>query len=57
MNTKKPFKFCTPSQWFTRKVKFDVIGVGGTGSEVLASLARINYCSATINLSGRRQLS
>jgi PRTRC genetic system ThiF family protein len=43
MQTNKPFKFCTPSQWFTRKVKIDVIGVGGTGSEVLASLARINY--------------
>jgi len=39
----KNFKFIPPNKWFTQRVKIDVIGVGGTGSEVLASLARINY--------------
>ncbi|NOS73146.1 MAG: PRTRC system ThiF family protein [Methyloglobulus sp.] len=39
----KPFKFCTPSHWFDHPVNIQVIGVGGTGSEVLVSLARIDY--------------
>jgi len=43
MQNIKPFKFCTPSDWFTRRVIFEVVGVGGTGSEVLGSLARIDY--------------
>ena len=37
------FKFLTPSNWFSRPVNIVVVGVGGTGSEVLASLARIDY--------------
>ncbi|OAI25179.1 MULTISPECIES: PRTRC system ThiF family protein [Methylomonas] len=37
------FKFITPSSWLTRKVNIELIGVGGTGSEVLTSLARIDY--------------
>lgn len=41
--TTKPFKFIPPYHWFSRKLKIDVIGVGGTGSEVLANLSRINY--------------
>ncbi|MBP1152655.1 MULTISPECIES: PRTRC system ThiF family protein [unclassified Methylocaldum] len=39
----RPYKFCTPSEWFTRRVRIEVIGIGGTGSEVLSSLARIDY--------------
>jgi len=39
----KPFKFCTPAHWLRGTVKICLIGVGGTGSEVLASLARIDY--------------
>lgn len=39
----KPFKFLTPNHWFSSPVKVCLIGVGGTGSEMLPSLARINY--------------
>jgi len=39
----QPFKLCTPSDWFARRVDIHVIGVGGTGSETLACLARIDY--------------
>jgi PRTRC genetic system ThiF family protein len=39
----KPFKFCTPDHWLRKPVKICLIGVGGTGSEVLTSLARIDY--------------
>jgi PRTRC genetic system ThiF family protein len=39
----KSFKFCTPDHWLRKPVKICLIGVGGTGSEVLASLARIDY--------------
>jgi PRTRC genetic system ThiF family protein len=42
-NRVKPFKFCTPDQWLRKPVKICLIGVGGTGSEVLTSLARIDY--------------
>lgn len=43
MEANVPFKFCTPSSWFSRRVNIDVIGAGGTGSEILASLARIDH--------------
>ncbi len=43
MESSNAFKFCTPSNWFNRRVNIEVLGVGGTGSEVLASLARIDY--------------
>jgi len=45
MTTKtiKPFKFCTPDRWLRKPVEICLIGVGGTGSEVLTSLARIDY--------------
>ena len=39
----KHFKFPTPAHWLRKPVKICLIGVGGTGSEVLASLARIDY--------------
>ena len=39
----QPFKFTTPADWFTRIVNLTVIGIGGTGSEVLANLASIDY--------------
>jgi molybdopterin/thiamine biosynthesis adenylyltransferase len=39
----KPFKFCTPDHWLRRPVEICLIGVGGRGSEVLTSLARIDY--------------
>lgn len=39
----RPFKFCTPSNWFRHRVNVSLAGVGGTGSEVLACLARVDY--------------
>lgn len=42
-NLIKPFKFCTPDHWIRKPVEICLIGVGGTGSEVLTSLARIDY--------------
>ena len=42
-NRVKTFKFCTPDHWLRKPVKICLIGVGGTGSEVLTSLARIDY--------------
>lgn len=42
-NSVKPFKFCTPDHWLRRCVNICLMGVGGTGSEVLTSLARIDY--------------
>lgn len=52
MEINKPFKFLTPSNWFTRRVNIDVIGVGGTGSEILASLARIDHAIRELGHSG-----
>jgi PRTRC genetic system ThiF family protein len=43
MKNSPPFKFCTPVSWLRDRVNICVIGVGGTGSEVLASLARIDF--------------
>ncbi|WGS83912.1 PRTRC system ThiF family protein [Methylomonas sp. UP202] len=37
------FNFYTPTDWLDKRVKIALIGVGGTGSEVLTSLARIDY--------------
>jgi len=45
-------KFFTPSSWFHRPVNIWVIGVGGTGSEVLSSLARIDYAVRALGHSG-----
>jgi PRTRC genetic system ThiF family protein len=42
-NSVKLFKFCTPDHWLRKPVEICLIGVGGTGSEVLTSLARIDY--------------
>ncbi len=42
-NPVKPFKFCTHDHWLRRCVNICLTGVGGTGSEVLTSLARIDY--------------
>ncbi len=39
----QPFKFSTPSDWFTETVNIVVVGIGGTGSEVLANLASVDY--------------
>jgi PRTRC genetic system ThiF family protein len=52
MEANVPFKFCTPSSWFSRRVNIDVIGVGGTGSEILASLARIDHAIRELGHSG-----
>lgn len=43
MKNSQPFKFCTPDSWLRGRVNICVIGVGGTGSEVLAGLARIDF--------------
>jgi PRTRC genetic system ThiF family protein len=42
-NSVKLFKLCTPDHWLRKPVEICLIGVGGTGSEVLTSLARIDY--------------
>uniref|UniRef100_UPI00402BEA16 PRTRC system ThiF family protein n=1 Tax=Methylomonas sp. PHL2-19 TaxID=3438878 RepID=UPI00402BEA16 len=46
------FKFYTPANWLENRVKIALIGVGGTGSEVLTSLARIDYAIRELGHAG-----
>ncbi|WP_347990032.1 PRTRC system ThiF family protein [Methylomonas sp. AM2-LC] len=52
MEALKSFKFCTPSNWINKNLTIKVIGVGGTGSEVLGCLARINYAIKELGHNG-----
>lgn len=47
-----PYRFITPQKWLITKLRIAVIGIGGTGSDVLNSLARLAYALRKIGHPG-----